>query len=495
MPPPQWAKFIYMVVYRLISSVFNKRNIITLPFNFLINFAPVLIWLNLFNYAKYIPNSIRPNIHSKLAFLSDAFLFGDWFHELNYQYNAHKLTQLSFITSTVFLTTVLIALPIALWFFFHRVKGLKYNLIEWYDHIFHFENTTNLKRLRLIIFPYAIPLLAFLALNTMHLFSEQSESNFTTAKDLTAWTSYVIFHVMAPILTAVYLYVFHAPGMIKCFAFTLGIQNLCGIFTHLLIPTASPWFTHMYGINDTEHVSYEQEGFAAGLVRVDTHLGTHLNTNGFHKSPIVFGAVPSLHSAIAFQCFLFIMTRASSLKHRFVSADEMDDDSSSSPTLSVSESTSSLSDDNDDTPTFEMTTFTKDLEAAATATASTASSSSHPLNYIKLYDYDISIANSWKFKLFNKGLFAKILVSSYILLQWWATMYLDHHYRFDLFIGMLYSLVAFILMNVLYIQPHILKNWLDLRLGEREDVDNEARTYGMRVFQGTKYEWFFDPLS
>ncbi|CAL9734351.1 inositolphosphotransferase 1 [Monosporozyma servazzii] len=490
----QWIRFIYTIIYRLISSVFNKRNIITLPFNFFINFAPVLIWLNLFNYAKLIPNSIRPNIHSKLAFLSDAFLFGDWFHELNFQYNSNKLTQLSFVTSSTFFTFILVLFPIAIWFYIYHVRKVQFNLIEWYDHIFHFENPSNLKRLRLIIFPYFIPFISFIALNIMHLFSEQSPQNFTTAKDLTAWTSYVILHVTAPILTTVYLYVFHAPGMIKCFAFTLGLQNLCGIFTHLLIPTASPWFTHMYGINDTEHVSYDQEGFAAGLVRVDTHLGTHLNTNGFHKSPIVFGAVPSLHSAIAFQCFLFIMTRASTLKHRFVTTSTPTDQHS--PSLSVSESTSSLSDDNEDatTPTFEMATFTKDLEDISTRTTTTASSN-YPLRYIQLYDYEISMSNNWKFKLFNKGLFPKILVSSYILLQWWATMYLDHHYRFDLFIGMLYSLVAFIVMNVLYIQPHILKNWLDLRLGEKEDINNEARTYGMRVFQGTKFEWFFDPLS
>ncbi|CAL9728718.1 inositolphosphotransferase 1 [Monosporozyma unispora] len=489
----QFFKFIYMIIYRVISSVFNKRNIITLPINFFINFAPILIWLNLFNYAKYIPSHIRPAIHSKLAFLSDAYLFGDLFHELNIQYDSTKLTLISIVTSLSFAIVCLLILPLSIWYYLYYIKHLKLNLLEKYDNIFHFENLTNVKRLRLLIFPYLIPFLSFMFLNIMHIFANQDNNNFTKSKDLLAWTSYVIFHVMVPILTAVYLYIFHAPGMVKCFGITMGLQNLCGIVTHLLIPTASPWFTHMYGINDMDHANYEQEGFAAGLVRVDTHLGTHLNTNGFHKSPIVFGAVPSLHSAIAFQCFLFIMTRATSLKHRFASTNNNNISeeitSSSDSSLSLSLTDSSLSDDID---TFEMTTLNNnnkdDLESKDLQQQKL-------LNFIKLYDYDLSIANNWKFKLFNKGLFPKVLISSYILLQWWATMYLDHHYRFDLFIGMLYSLIAFTLMNIFYIQPHLIENWIDLRLGEMEDINNEARTYGMRVFQGTKFEWFFDPLS
>lgn len=47
-------------------------------------------------------------------------------------------------------------------------------------------------------------------------------------------------------------------------------------------------------------------GSAAGLVRVDAVLGTHIYANAFKASPLVFGAFPSLHGAFASCCFLFV---------------------------------------------------------------------------------------------------------------------------------------------------------------------------------------------
>lgn len=541
------------LIVRLVKAAFNQRNIITLPLEFIINFSLIFIWLNLFTYAQYIPTSIRPTIHSKFAFLSDSYLFGDIFKELNVQYNTNNLSILSVFTSSAFVVICLLLIPLSIWYYLYYIKKLKYNLIEWYDHIFHFENINNIKRLRLLMYPYLVPFLSFIFLNILHLFTKQDPDNFTKTKDLLAWISYVILHVTVPILTAVYLYVFHVPGVVKYFSLSLGIQNLLGIFTHLVFPTASPWFTHLYGINDVDHVSYEQEGFAAGLIRVDKHLGTHLNTNGFHKSPIVFGAVPSLHSAIAFQCFLFIMTRAASLKNRFSSSNEMlslnDEQSSTLPpspsssspepepfdyarthspdpaahslfpatTPSLSSSASSLSltktssmisssDEDKAQETSEMDKYqiNKELDISQQSVNDTyedyygdniASAADHPLRYVKLYAFDQPFANSWRFVIFNKGLIAKTLISGYIILQWWTTMYLDHHYRFDLFVGMMYALITFIVMNIFFVQPRVMKPWIEVRLGAREDIKNESRTFGMRVFQGSRYEWFFDPLA
>jgi len=47
-------------------------------------------------------------------------------------------------------------------------------------------------------------------------------------------------------------------------------------------------------------------GSAAGLVRVDAVLGTHIYQNAFKASPLVFGAFPSLHGAFSCCCFFFI---------------------------------------------------------------------------------------------------------------------------------------------------------------------------------------------
>lgn len=48
------------------------------------------------------------------------------------------------------------------------------------------------------------------------------------------------------------------------------------------------------------------QGSAAGLVRVDAVLGTHIYANAFKASPLVFGAFPSLHGAFSCCCFFFI---------------------------------------------------------------------------------------------------------------------------------------------------------------------------------------------
>ncbi len=52
--------------------------------------------------------------------------------------------------------------------------------------------------------------------------------------------------------------------------------------------------------------NYPMPGSAAGLVRVDAVLGTHIYTNAFKASPLVFGAFPSLHGAFSCCCFFFV---------------------------------------------------------------------------------------------------------------------------------------------------------------------------------------------
>ncbi|CCK69941.1 inositolphosphotransferase KNAG_0D01900 [Huiozyma naganishii CBS 8797] len=512
--------WLFQVIKRLWVSAFNQRNILTLPINIMRNFALVLIWLFSFNNAKYIPNNIRPPIRSSLAFLADAFMFGDTFKELNQQYQSKVMSQVSIATAFAFTVVCLVLAPAVVWFYLYRVRRINYNVVEWYDHIFHFENKNNDKRLRLIIVPFALPFLCIVMLDFLHLFSFQSEDNFTKFKDLLAWTSYVIFHVMMPILTAVYLYVFHPAGTVMCFSLALGAQNIFGLLTHLLLPTASPWFIHMYGAQNKDQVNYDQEGYAAGLTRVDTHLGTHINTNGFHKSPIVFGAVPSLHSAIAFQCFLMIVTRASSVKHRYVrsrtithgngSGGVQGNESFPLSDMSSGEDCYEEEDDYDedelDTETSSSSMSITDVDemdptnASASRGATTSNSAvlrkGNSPQYVYLYDMDYSQYTSrWYFRIFNRGLVAKTWITSYVCLQWWATMYLDHHYRFDLFVGLGYALLSHYFINWAILQRRVLRDFIAVRTGKRKDIYNESRTYGMRVFQGTRFEWFFDPLA
>lgn len=161
-----------------------------------------------------------------------------------------------------------------------------------------------------------------------------------------------------------------------------------------------PWFIHLY--DEDAEATYDLPGYAAGLTRVDMAMGTHLNSNGFHASPIVFGALPSLHSAMAVMAFFFV-------------------------------------------------------------------------------------------SYYSRWTTLKLLAASFVALQWWATIYLDHHWRLDLVVGMLYAITSF---TLLYCWPRGIKkvdsDFMKARL--RFDFKNGS-TMGMRVFRNTRLQNFFDPLA
>lgn len=73
---------------------------------------------------------------------------------------------------------------------------------------------------------------------------------------------------------------------------------------HILNPHAAPWFHEGYPAGTVPDYSFP--GNAAGLVRVDDVLGTHLYTDGFRRGTVVFGAIPSLYAAAAVCCALFV---------------------------------------------------------------------------------------------------------------------------------------------------------------------------------------------
>lgn len=541
---------IFKIINRLFFSALNKRNLFTLILNFIINFSIIFIWLQIFTFANYIPINIRPNIHSKFAFFADAFIFGDHSKELILQLHDYNLTIISLLTSSLFAIFILLLLPLSIYYYIYHYKKINYNIVDWYDYHLHSYNNNNtsqqnkLLKKRILLFPFLLPLCCFFILNLTHLLAFQNDDNFTKSKDLLAWLFYVVLHIMVPILVAIYLYAFHPPGTVMVFALCLGIQNLLSVFTHLLLPMAPPWFTHLYGINDTDHVNYTQKGYAAGLTRVDTHMGTHLNTNGFHKSPIVFGAVPSVHSATAFLCALFLLLRSNPLKNRFTVPNidfELSDiinntisNNEREQTLTISNSSnintpipknnnllkpnddSDYSNDNlsDNTLTNTQSDIDEEYEAdeedqniyldlEANTNCDTDSikllssnnNNNNKYQFIQYYIQDTNKSNKWFLRIFSKGLIPKFLGISFVSIQWWSTMYLDHHYRFDLFIGMLYSFITYLFMNHFVLQPKVMKPFIEIRLGIKKDIYNQGKTMGMRTFKNTGYEWFFDPLA
>ncbi|ODV77559.1 PAP2-domain-containing protein [Suhomyces tanzawaensis NRRL Y-17324] len=391
--------FLFHFLYRTFWSGLNQRSVVGLVVNFWINFAPVFTWLMIFKNAGLIPKKIRPPIHVKLAATLDDYMF-----------NISKpLGSLCSLVAIV-IGTVLVYLK---WYRMSR-RVVRDARFEFFTPLTHQQisaqtSATNNKILANFkktgnYMPYNCWYLAPVALSGASWFLLNFDywlhKPLATHRDLLAWFSYVLGHFFAPLFTAIWLYVFHAPGALKLFSFALGMQNIAGVITHLLFPNAPPWFIHLKGMDAT--ADYDTPGYAAGLTRVDMAMGTHMHSNGFHASPIVFGALPSLHSAMAVMVFFF-------------------------------------------------------------------------LSY------------------YSRWTALKVVGLCFVVLQWWATIYLDHHWRLDLIAGMFYSITSFTIL------------WCWKGGFQRVDHDfvvarlsyNFAKgsTMGMRVFRGTSWQKFFDPLS
>ncbi|ABN68081.2 putative inositol phosphoesterase [Scheffersomyces stipitis CBS 6054] len=399
---------------RVVLSVLNGRNIFQFILNFFISFSPVLIWLSIFKNAGLIPNWTRPPIHVKLAMTLDRYIFDIFLYPI------YGITSLSFLVAlcgalikyqelelqvtTIPMDATLLNSPHSLDAdvtpFFERDSNPEL-FVEHYNNnngrVSKSLETPKTKPLNCwcLATPILVPTSWFI-LNLVYWFRDPIR----TPKDLLAWFLYVVCHLVAPIFTAIWLYLFQPPGALRLFSLGLGIQNIAGVVTHLIFPNVPPWYIYFYG--EETIPDYDMPGFAAGLIRIDMIMGTHIHTAGFHISPIVFGALPSLHSAMAVMVFLFV-------------------------------------------------------------------------------------------SYYSRNMGVKIAYLLYVVLQWWATIYLDHHWRLDLIVGMLYSIASFSFLlfwsrGLSFVE----RNFILAR--KRCDFKNGS-TAGMRIFRNTKLQTVFDPYS
>lgn len=121
--------------------------------------------------------------------------------------------------------------------------------------------------------------------------------------DVLAWLPYGIIHFVAPVICSAVLFVFAAPGTVPVFARSFGYMNIIGVTIQILFPCAPPWYENLYGL---AAANYSIPGSPAGLARIDQLFGVDLYTSTFTASPIVFGAMPSLHSGWATLQALFL---------------------------------------------------------------------------------------------------------------------------------------------------------------------------------------------
>ncbi|KAI8900272.1 hypothetical protein BC833DRAFT_582508 [Globomyces pollinis-pini] len=209
---------------------------------------PIVLWLVLFASCKYIPTDIRPSIKVELLPYLESFLFR---------------TLPGFLSLTVFSATIG-------HFIFPDVNYWKFGLIPGV-----------LLVLGELVTVDPIPVL-----------------------DALLFLPYGVLYYLSPVLFVIFCHLYRTTDLIRPYCHALGWMNVAGVVTQILIPCAAPWYNDKMG---NEPANYSMPGDPAGLVNVDKLFGTEMYTTAFNSSPLVFGALPSLHSAMAviftFFCF------------------------------------------------------------------------------------------------------------------------------------------------------------------------------------------------
>jgi membrane-associated phospholipid phosphatase len=121
--------------------------------------------------------------------------------------------------------------------------------------------------------------------------------------DLLAWLPYGLLHFILPEVVAFFLWIYRPKEALHLWSRAFGYMNLCGVWTQILFPCAPPWYEIIYGLTPA---NYNTTGSAGGLLRVDELFGNQGYKNTFGASPLVFGAMPSLHAACGTLEALFI---------------------------------------------------------------------------------------------------------------------------------------------------------------------------------------------
>jgi len=111
-------------------------------------------------------------------------------------------------------------------------------------------------------------------------------------------------HVFWPLLFVAYCAKTRRWSTLLAFVNCFGISSFTAVLTELCYPTAPPWYYEKFG---TTPADYSLPGNPGTLSRVDAYFRGQFYYNTFSKSPLVFGAFPSLHVGWPTLLFLFFM--------------------------------------------------------------------------------------------------------------------------------------------------------------------------------------------
>lgn len=124
--------------------------------------------------------------------------------------------------------------------------------------------------------------------------SEILASKTNTFLDILSWLPYGLIHFALPFVVAFLIFVFAPPQTLPQFCWSFGFMNLSGVVVqNMIFSCAPPWYKVLHGL---EKANYSMKGSPGGLGRIDQLLGFDMYTSGFTNSPLIFGAMPSLHS-------------------------------------------------------------------------------------------------------------------------------------------------------------------------------------------------------
>lgn len=82
------------------------------------------------------------------------------------------------------------------------------------------------------------------------------------------------------------------------------LMNVFAFATYLFYPAAAPWYVSQYGFVSP---LVPVPGSAAGLARFDQLLGLGVSKEFYSMSPVVFGALPSMHAGFTMLGFLYAL--------------------------------------------------------------------------------------------------------------------------------------------------------------------------------------------
>ena len=113
-----------------------------------------------------------------------------------------------------------------------------------------------------------------------------------------------LFHFPLPFFFAFYLYITpeKRPAIFP-FLWCAGWVNFLAVLFQATFPTAPPWFTDSAVLDEHGVVIFEAPNEAA-FKRIDSMFGVSLFHGIYSKSPVKFGAFPSLHVAWPMVVFL-----------------------------------------------------------------------------------------------------------------------------------------------------------------------------------------------